>query len=210
MLLSGVDLRFPCGPHRCSLQGGMPALLNRGGGKLPLLDGGENPSQVKILVSYQTSYDTLQHGRDGYLITIRWGQKSRILMRTPVTLLAVGVDPLLQVGMKILSPYLAFVGGSRVTGFSLWLEQGNYSVKGFCLAGLALSLSFVLREDTFLRTCLCLLILVAANFCSLSLGQMQQENPRSSPPRSARPLAGQPSFLQLPDLLMFGLYVMCT
>ena len=43
-------------------------------------------------------------------------------MRTPVTLLAVGVDPLLQVGMKILSPYLAFVGGSRVTGFSLWLE----------------------------------------------------------------------------------------
>ena len=39
---------------------------------------------------------------------------------------------------------------------------------------------------------------------------MQKENPRSSPPHSARSLAGQPSFLQLPDLLMFGLYVMCT
>lgn len=77
---------------------------------------------VKIPASYWTSCDTLQHGREGYLIAIRWGQKSRILMWTPVTLLAVGVDSLLQVGMKILSPYLAFVGGSRVTVFSLWLE----------------------------------------------------------------------------------------
>ena len=109
-------------PHGCSVWGGMPALLNRGEGKLPLLDGGENPSEVKILASYQASCDTLQHGRDGYLITIRWGQKSRILMWTPVTMLAVGVDSLLQVGMKILSPYLAFVGGSRVTIFSFWLE----------------------------------------------------------------------------------------
>ena len=122
VLLSGVDLGSPCGPNGCSVWGGMPALLNRGEGKLPLLDGGENPSEVKILASYQASCDTLQHGRDGYLITIRWGQKSGILMWTPVTMLAVGVDSLLQVGMKILSPYLAFVGGSRVTILSFWLE----------------------------------------------------------------------------------------
>ena len=38
---------------------------------------------------------------------------------------------------------------------------------------------------------------------------MQKENPRSSLPRSARSLAGQPSFLHLPELLAFGVHVTC-
>lgn len=104
-------------PPRTLSVGRMPALLNRGGGKLPLPGGGENPSFLLDLLWHTPAWQgwVSYYHQVGAEI-----QDPHVDTSDPVG--SAGGYSLLQVGMKILSPYLAFVGRSRVTVFSLWLE----------------------------------------------------------------------------------------